>query len=429
MKTFYLSSATEQSLLLIALFLSLICSLFLLITVFGRYRSKGKRYLNVCVFLILFLILYILTDAFAYTNGVLEYKRVLPLPMWMFWCIVIGFDLLLFWEIIGLHRAKGQILDQNSIKQAIDQLPEGICYFTSTGMVKLCNLQMHRLFYTLAGRDLQKRSELQEALENCNENTRVVRLSDQRQTYLFPDGKVWRYRQNEVTDEAGNTYTETIFSDLTEQYHKNLELQKQTEKLKEISRELRRLSDNILILTREKEVLAAKTRLHDQMGAGLAAVRQILQNQESADSANAVKLLRQAVSAVKNDNEYPREQGEFSKFMQDAEAIGVKVNFCGNLPKKEEFAHVFILAMRECLTNGVRHAGATELSIEIREEDPFYSVFITNNGALPEKEVVPKGGLHNLYRYVLDCGGRMQIQSEPFFALTVTIPKGKEERE
>lgn len=64
--------------------------------------------------------------------------------------------------------------------------------------------------------------------------------------------------------------------DVTKQYHEKINLTKQTEKLKEISRELRYLSDNVLILTREREVLAAKTKLHDQMGAGLTAIRQNL---------------------------------------------------------------------------------------------------------------------------------------------------------
>ena len=59
------------------------------------------------------------------------------------------------------------------------------------------------------------------------------------------------------------------------------------EKLPEISRELRYLSDNVLILTREREVLAAKTKLHDQMGAGLTAIRQNLL-QGSEDYSDAV---------------------------------------------------------------------------------------------------------------------------------------------
>ena len=55
-------------------------------------------------------------------------------------------------------------------------------------------------------------------------------------------------------------------------------------------------------MTREREVLAAKTKLHDQMGAGLTAIRQSLA-QENADYSNAVRLLRQAVNAIWNDNQ------------------------------------------------------------------------------------------------------------------------------
>lgn len=57
--------------------------------------------------------------------------------------------------------------------------------------------------------------------------------------------------------------------DVTKQYHEKINLTKQTEKLKEISRELRYLSDNVLILTREREVLAAKTKLLESDGCGI----------------------------------------------------------------------------------------------------------------------------------------------------------------
>ena len=69
-----------------------------------------------------------------------------------------------------------------------------------------------------------------------------------------------------------------------------------------------------------------------------------------------------------------------------------KIECLGSLPKNEEYANIYILAMRECLTNGVCHAGATELSITMQENDDFYRIRITNNGVAPEKEVVPKGG-------------------------------------
>ena len=225
-----------------------------------------------------------------------------------------------------------------------------------------------------------------------------------------------------MTDRKGKVYTEAIFLDITKQYEEKINLTKQTEKLKEISKELRYLSDNVLILTREREVLAAKTKLHDQMGAGLTAIRQSL-TQENADYKDAVRLLRQAVNAIWNDNQYPLEEGDFERFLQDAKTLGGEVVCEGTLPESEELANICVLAMRECLTNGVCHAGATKLWIEMQNENQQCRIRITNNGETPDKEIVPKGGLYNISRHIFDYGGEMQIQSFPYFALTIAFQK------
>ena len=426
MRSFYLSSTEAQSILLAALFLNLILSLFLQIVSFTGYRDKRNRYMNMPIFLLLFILLSELTDAFSRMNEGIEYKTWLPLPLWLLWCIVASADFLLIWEIVRLRRLKRQELSRDSVKQAIDLLPSGICYFAPSGSVKLCNMQMHILFRTLSQSDLQTLTELQDALAHCDAGSGVIRLSHERQTYLFPDGKAWRYRQNVVTDEDGAVYTETIFSDMTELYHKKLELKEQIKQLNAISRELKLLSDNVLILTREKEVLSAKTKLHDYMGAGLIAMRQILRHNQTEEAANAIELLRQAVSAIKNDNTYPQGRSELDGFMHDAEAIGIKVNLSGELPEQEELRCVMILAMRECLTNSVRHAGATALHVAVEKNGDSFSMKITNDGKAPETEVVPKGGLHNLYRHIADCGGTMEIQWKPVFVLTVVLPETKE---
>ena len=422
MKNFYLSSALAQTILLVALFLTLILSLFLQLTAYGRQRDKWKRYLHLSVFLFLLILLSVLADASSQINEGLQYKTWLPLPMWLLWCITFAADFLMIWDIAGLCRLRRQALGRDSIKQALDMLPSGICYFAPSGRVKLCNRQMNSLFHTISQGDLQTLAELQDALSDCDACSGVIRLSWERQTYLFPDGKAWRYRQSEVKASDGATYTEAVFSDITELYNKNLELKAQIKQLNAISRELKWLSDNALILTREKEVLSAKTKLHDDMGAGLIAIRHILHHNRTEEEANAMDLFRQAVSAIKYDNAYPRGRSELDRFLHDAEAIGIKVNLSGDLPEQEELRHVMILAMRECLTNSVRHAGATTIHITAEKKGDSVSVKITNDGRSPETEVVPKGGLHNLYRHIIDLGGTMEIQSKPSFALTVVLP-------
>ena len=429
MKNFYLSSALAQTILLVALFLILILSLFLQLAAFGRQRDKRKKYLHLSVFLFLYILLSVLADASSQINEGLEYKAWLPLPMWLLWGITFGTDILMIWDLVGLYRQGKQTLSRDSIKQALDMLPSGICYFAPSGSVKLCNRQMDSLFRRIAQSDLQTLAELQDALSSCDADSEVIRLSQDRQTYLFPDGKAWRYRQTEVTGEDGAVYTEAIFSDITELYNKNLELKAQIKQLNVIFRELRWLSENALILTREKEVLSAKTKLHDDMGAGLIAIRHILNNNQTEEAANAVDVFRRAVSAIKNDNAYPQGRSELDRFLQDAGAIGIKVDLSGDLPEQEELRRVMILAMRECLTNSVRHAGATTIHITAENKGDSASVKITNDGRAPETEVVPKGGLHNLHRHVMACGGTMEIQSKPGFALTVVLPAIQEGRE
>ena len=429
MTNFYLSSASAQTILLVALFLTLILSLSLQIAAYGRQHDKWKRYLHLSVFLFFLILLSVFADAFSRIKEGLEYKTWMPLPLWLLWCITFAADFLMIWDIAGLCRQERQELGRDSIKQALDMLPSGICYFMPSGSVKLCNRQMDSLFRRISQSDLQTLAELQDALANCDACSGVIRLPWERQTYLFPDGKAWRYRQSEVKAEDGVVYTEVIFSDVTELYNKNLELKAQIKRLNAISRELKWLSDNALILTREKEVLSAKTKLHDNMGAGLIAIRHILLHNRTEEAANAMDLFRQAVSAIKYDNAHPKGRSELDKFLHDAGAIGIKVNLSGDLPEQEALRHVMILAMRECLTNSARHAGATTLYITVEKKGDSISLKITNDGSPPATEVVPKGGLHNLYRHIMDCGGTMEIQSKPSFALTVVLPVIKEDTE
>ena len=426
MKNFYLSSTPAQTMLPVALFLTLIFSLFLLIAAYGRQREKRKSILRLSVFLFFLILLSVLADAFSRMTEGLAYRTWLPLPMWLLWCVTFAADLLLLWDMAGLRRQGKQALSRDSIKQALDMLPSGICYFTPSGSVKLCNRQMDSLFRSISQCDLQTLAELRDALSGCDACSGVIRLSQEMQTYLFPDGKAWSYRQTEVKASDGVVYTEAIFSDVTDLYHKSLELKAQIKRLNAISRELKWLSDNALILTREKEVLSAKTKLHDDMGAGLIAIRHILNNSQTEEAANAMDLFRRAVSAIKYDNADPRGHSELDRFLQDAGAIGITVNLSGELPEQEELRRVMILAMRECLTNSVRHAGATTIQITVEQKGGSVSMQITNDGKPPETEVVPKGGLLNLYRHIMGCGGTMEIQSKPGFALTVVLPATKE---
>ena len=181
-------------------------------------------------------------------------------------------------------------------------------------------------------------------------------------------------------------------------------------------------------LTKEREVLAAKTKLHDQMGAGLIAIRQILrQNTTSKENAAAVTQFRRAIQILQEENAYP--QDDVAEFIRDAAVSGIHVEITGELPQEEELLHLLLPVMREACVNAARHADASALYVTAEQTEYAVTLHIANDGKQPEGEIVPRGGLADHRKYIMEAGGSMEIQSQPAFMLTVTLPAGKQEKD
>ena len=421
------AAAAQQSLLLTAMLFVLIFSLFSLFTAFGNEKRRLYGLIDIGLFLLLFITLTVLAVCFSRIHEEHRAEIKFPLPMWLLWCITGAAFIYLLLETVMRYHKRDDHLDRNCVKQALDLFPCAVCYFAPSGDVKLCNLQMHRLFHRLAQKELQTLTDLTQALSDCDKRSGVIRLSDVRQTYLFPDGTVWRYSQNEVAAN-GRTYTEALFADVTELYEKNLELHRQTAQLQKISDELKQLSENVQTLAEERETLTAKTKLHDSMGSGLLAVRRILQQKtDSSENAAAVMQFRRAVGVLQEENCSP--QYDVADFIRDAAVSGIRVELKGTLPKEKETLRLILPILREACVNAARHADATALYVSAEQTAEAYVLHIKNDGRQPEGEVVPRGGLADLKKRAAETGGTLEIQSQPDFLLTVTLPAKKNHRE
>lgn len=322
------------------------------------------------------------------------------------------------------ERIKNKHRLRIAVKEALDTLPSAVCYFTASGTVKLCNTAMYLLFRRIAQCDLQNLTELKEALDGCDKATGIVRDGN---VFLFPDGSAWQYSAGKVTTADGSVYTEAVFSDVTELYEKRRELQKQSIELKRMYRELKSLSDNVLKMTREQELLNMKSRLHDQMNMGVAAIRQILrQDATSEENAAAVMRFRRAIQVLQEESACP--QDDVAEFIKDAAVSGIQVNITGTLPEEEAVLRLLLPVMRKACVNAARHADAAALYITADRTQSAVTLQITNDGNPPEDEVTPRGGLADLGRAVAGAGGTMEIRSQPAFMLTVTVPTGKREQ-
>lgn len=317
---------------------------------------------------------------------------------------------------------------RHMIKECVDNLPAGICFADSRGGIILCNRQMSRLCQTLMGTDLQHIDELRAAL--ITPPSGVQPVDPKSDALRFPDGSVWGFRESAITAGDGKRYIQMQAFDATQLYEKRAELERENALLAETNTRAKRLYAELDRTVREEETFAIKMRVHDDIGMCLLSTRRALEeNSPLSQLQEAGALWQQAMARISRDPSPQESKGAganeagsaLQTLIASARGIGIRILLDGSLP--EHNAYLLITAMRECATNAVRHAGASEMTVSLQTDGGRTAAKITNNGAPPQGKIVEGGGLSGLRRRVELAGGTMEVVSSPSFALIITLPE------
>ena len=79
-------------------------------------------------------------------------------------------------------------------------------------------------------------------------------------------------------------------------------------------------------------------------------------------------------------------------------------------------------AIRECVTNCARHAHGSTVWVKIDKNADEYTVQITNDGEVPDKNAEEGGGLSALRKAAESGKCRMQVSFSPEFCLILKMP-------
>ncbi|MBR2100110.1 MAG: hypothetical protein IJ927_02120 [Eubacterium sp.] len=181
---------------------------------------------------------------------------------------------------------------------------------------------------------------------------------------------------------------------------------------------LERLADRI----REQETLSLKMQIHNDIGASLIKISNLINKSNSEDIDKQLALLEGAVSYFSNNKLSGKK--DFDETQIKAEGMGVELVINGAFPDFEGSREIVFRAIDECLTNCVIHAKGNRVFVDISENDNQYTVIITNNGIPPEAEIIEGGGLSSLRKKLEAQGNEMEIISDGQFALILRINKG-----
>ena len=421
MTCFYLASSVWQIVLLVISQFAVIGLAAGWIVLFKR-KTKLVKMIGLSAVLLLNMTLYILMQLDSRITGA-EQGLHLHIP----YAVLLVITLLSLWfgAWAGLSETKNRkTINQSSIKEAFDNLPTGVCFFNEAGLPVLCNYAMHRFSFAVCGRDVQFITDLEECMADDFNPAAETRKDGK--VFVLSDGSAWHLEKRTFTYKSGNAYTQYTATDVTDLHENRVQLQKENEHLRHVQEELQRLSANIVAVTREEEVLNTKMRVHDEMGKCLVAAQKYFSEGNTEEIPDSIaSSWQRAVSMLKYSND-TQEEDMMLQIRKTCEYMKISFLQTGELPKKESIAYLLTCAVRECVTNAVRYAQATELYVAFSETEAEASVTVSNNGKIPKGEIVEGGGLSTLRYRIERAGGRMNVQSFPKFKLTVTVPKGKE---
>ena len=320
--------------------------------------------------------------------------------------------------ILEERRYRSNTITRSSIKEGVDKISSGLCFYVAGGRLILCNSRMNALCHAIVGRDLQNAELFWQILSGGEVRPVVERLSfGSYPNFRLPDGSVWTFAREELEGfcqlTAANTTQQQALTD--ELCEKNLDLAA-------LNLRLRKYGENVDELARAKERLETKVRIHGELGQALLAARRYLVDENAQEP--PLDIWRRNIAMLRKEMEAKKAEDPLLILQKAAASAGVQLAIHGQLPEESEYRQFFLVAASEALTNAVFHAGARMLRIELTEAESQWTMRFTNDGTKPEQSITEGGGLGSLRRKAESIGASMIVERDPEFALTIIGRKG-----
>lgn len=300
----------------------------------------------------------------------------------------------------------------DSIKQAIDALPVALCVGTDKHS-SLINLTMQQYLQSIFGYMPGTAEEIWQKVAEIGEPSGASYIVRQGEQYLL-------FAAQDITYDK-NSYRQISAQDVTNQYRITAELQANNAKLRAVQLHMREVGYQAKSVAMAKEVLAARVKVHDEMGHMLLLGKYYFEHVDQDEGA-LLKALQQGNDMLLKEAEAaPRKVDAVQTAIEWANAIGIKVQIEGDVPPVLHTNNVLTQAIRECATNAIKHAEAQVLTVKIQTNGNNAVLVFENDGEAPGGDVTETGGLVSLRHAVESAGGVMMVQSAPNFALTIAM--------
>ena len=404
------------------------------------------------LFMVNVIILYVSVKSFAVTvNSPIRHKWVIVLPLLSFvYCgamietladielktdsvvfaflmkapaVILGaFDFLLLFLLIGfyvvINEVKTRYVGPLSVKDGIDQIGAGLCYFWDNGIVKLANTRINEISRAMTGTDIYDAREF------------MSKINEHGSKYTMPDGKVYEFDTRRLIIDKVEI-NELVATEVTEEENLLKELMNKENELTAFNERLKSYGASVDEITVQREILNTKLKIHDDMGQTLLKTKHFVESgsEDPEEKEELIDTWKKALS-LKGETSVPgSNEGVLDDMYEAADAIGIKMHVEGELPKNNrEQVRILVQGIRECLTNAYKYGEAKNIYIKIDAKVEYTYIEYTNDGTPPKEKIKEGGGLSGLRKVVEGYGGKMAVVSEPQFAVRLLLPERRKRR-
>ena len=334
-----------------------------------------------------------------------------------FWAVAVYILIMITFDIVIIRR--GNRYRHNnftiiSVKQGLDAMEEGICFYTENGLPQFVNKAMNHMSIALTGGTINDASLFWRRLRRREVQSSCSIISNTEDMVIAKAGDRVCAFSNRSMD-VGGELKEMIMVDISSEYRTFEELSARTESLELRQERLKEYNRDVTRATIEKELLNAKVHIHDELGEILlAAKRYVKTGDVDRQTIKELWIRNLRLLTVEKKSE---KQDEYSEIYKAASDIGMKIVIDGTLPEEKTAKTLTASALHECLTNTYRHAGGDTVFVRSEESGGKLMLTFTNNGNPPAGPVEEHGGLKSLRKIAEDAGYKMSIETKDGFVL------------
>lgn len=342
----------------------------------------------------------------------------LRLPVWLVIALLFFMSIFFVWSIILDIRSKKKSFSNSTVREAINNLPTGLCFSDTGGKVFLCNQSANEYAKKITGHIIYNTNDFWHEIchkkNDDGENTNATIIT-------IADNQVLQFN-SKLIGNGRDAFIQITIGEITAQYKLYLQLEENNRELIKQHQRARELTDTLIKNNHADEVLQQKIRIHNEFGQMILATRRTLKEggeidlyKQTAREWSDLATRMKHISKSKNQ--------ESSRLLDEiltiSRQIGCEVTFENNIPKEIADIPLIRQALREAVINAVRHGGANRLRVSFKDN----VLTIKNNGVVPPEKIIPKGGLKNLSEGIFALGGSLSFTIEKEFGIVIALPK------